>query len=312
MFENIMTIAGLILGIVSAIYAVWVYRKTKRNTDLLFRKLECYTLFAPDVNRLNIDLSYNNQPIRNNLILLRGCLVNTGQVDIDKNRIFRPLKIMAEQNYKWLEARQISAPEGAATSIEIISNSEILIQWDLLKANEKIEFECLVEIEGTKAVDYNTTVEFINSLRFDSRITDLQSISRQKEEVFKTDGRMVKFFFKVAPWFIFLFSFLFIWSSIVPDSSFGVGGSRDVRFIITDSSKTKLVTLVSQQKGYVQVTDENEECRNIAITEFNAKYRLSSIRDTKANYSSRFLSLFMGVITILVGLGIFITGRKVG
>lgn len=310
MFESIMGIAGFILTVASAIYAVWVYRKTKRNTALLFRKLECYTLFAPDVNRLNIELSYNNQSIKNNLILLRGCLVNTGQTDIDKNRIFRPLKIVADKNYKWLEARQTQVPEGAATSIEISSSSEILIQWDLLKSNEVFEFECLVEIEGTKDADYNTTVEFINSLRFDYRITDLRSISREKEEDLTADGNLTKIILKILPWFMFFVAFINIWPLFVPGSSLGVGNRHDIRFTITDSNKTSLVTIESDRKNDLQVTDENQDCKRMTVKEFNTRYKLSSVNDTKINGQSKYVSLFIGIMIILGGIGIIIMNRK--
>lgn len=109
---------------------------------------------------------------------------------------------------------------------------------------------------------------------------------------------------------MFFVAFINIWPLFVPGSSLGVGNRHDIRFTITDSNKTSLVTIESDRKNDLQVTDENQDCKRMTVKEFNTRYKLSSVNDTKINGQSKYVSLFIGIMIILGGIAIIIMNRK--
>ena len=116
---------------------------------------------------------------------------------MDKNSIFEPVTIICKDDFKWIEIRPISKPERVNLDIKILNENKLLIDWDLLKINEELEFEALVECKIEKE-DILSSWNFHHSLSFDFRITDLKQI--EKEDLFQNK-------IKQNPFLSFPFSF---------------------------------------------------------------------------------------------------------
>jgi hypothetical protein len=221
MIGTILGIVVILITIGFGIYSVVIYKKSRKTVNLEFENKECYSLFRDDVNRLNIELTYNKKPITNTLILLKARLKNNGQVDIDKNRIYNPLKVISNSDFKWLEATITSKPDGASASIEIIDSYNIQINWDLLKKDEFIDIEALSETTENKELGEEKSVVFYNNLKFDYRITDLSSIRKEKQVTSST--RRHNYIMKLAKFTgiaTIIFGSVFLFFEIFPKYSF--------------------------------------------------------------------------------------------
>jgi hypothetical protein len=176
----IVGVVGIILTIGFGIYSVLGYKKNRKKISLEFKKVQCYSLFKNDVARLNLEISYNNEVLSNALILLRARIINNGHTDIDENKVFKPLKLISQEEFIWLDAKSIIEPNGSTTKVQIISKNEIQIEWDLLKSDEFIEFEAIVKVSDNLSTVTDETSVFLNGITFDYRITDLNTIHKEK------------------------------------------------------------------------------------------------------------------------------------
>ncbi|WP_161888563.1 hypothetical protein [Pontibacter russatus] len=297
---------GLILTIGFGIYSIWTYEKSKRTVSLEFQNKECYSLFRDDVNRLNIEMSYNKQPISSTLILLKARIINNGKIDIDKNRVYNPLRIISTNDFKWLEFSITSHPDGASTKALLNNAQEVQVEWDLLKKEEFIEVEALVEILNGVNLGSEEAIEFFNGITFDFRITDLSSVQKEnqlpesdkrrnnKRQLFKTVGVMST-----------ILGVIFLTTHFVPALNF-LPNERDVNFVLTDGSKSEIGSIASFYPSKVALTLEGTDDEiKLSVAEFNKKYKVQRIDNTIEPSIYKTFNLLIGGVYTFVGLLLF-------
>jgi len=314
MIGIILGIFGIVITIGFGIYSVVIYKKSRKTVNLEFENKECYSLFRDDVNRLNIELSYNKKPITSTLILLKARLKNNGQVDIDKNRIYNPLKIISSPDFKWLEATVISKPNGASASIKIIDSHNIQVNWDLLKKDEFIDLEALSETTENKDLGGEKSLEFYNSLKFDYRITDLGPIYKEKQVTSQT--RRHNFIMKLSKFYgigAIILGVIHLSIAIFTQHSY-LSETQNVAYIVQRDSTENDVYISSNKPNQIKIKfRETEVEENLTVLEFNKKYKLKGIDsttlDTKWNPSYRvfgILFIFLGSLNFIL---IFLSKR---
>jgi hypothetical protein len=303
MIGTILGILGIIITLGFGAYSIWVYKKSKKSVSLEFRNKECYSLFRDDVNRLNIELIYNKTALSNTLILLKAKLINNGQIDIDKNRIYNPLKIKSSEVYKWLEATVTSSPTGAKTNIDLLTEQEIQLNWDLLKRNEYIEIEALVEITGELGNEGEKGTDFYNNLTFDYRITDLNSI--QKEKQVSNSLKRKSFFDRISKSLAIVtivVGAIFLSFELFPSINFM---EKQVVSYAIKKDNSELVSIISVNNNsdeIVLLVEGESEKRELSVEEFNRSYSLQRIENTTVDPESSLFNRIIGIVYMLMGV----------
>jgi hypothetical protein len=313
MIGTILGILGVIITIGFGIYSIWTYKKGKRTVSLSFQKKECYSLFKDDVNRLNIELSYNSKPLTSSLILFKARIENNGQVDIDKSRVYRPLKLISSNNFLWLEARITSQPDNVRSKIEIISPSDVVMEWDLLKSQEFIEIEALVEIEVKSDKLSDDAIEFYDNLKFDYRITDLRTIQKEKPRSNISSERLFLFMG------IFFILFGLLSTDIVPRLN-PASKYYEIYYSVINNKSGKneifQVDALSCNELKLKYPNNNKDVKT-TISKFNIDYKIVKIvnvkDDTLKNTLNKVLGYFMlltGCFTLLLRIYVSILRKK--
>ena len=302
MIGIILGIFGILITIGFGIYSVVIYKKTRKTVSLEFENKECYSLFRDDVNRLNIELSYNKKPITNTLILLKARLRNNGHIDIDKNRIYNPLKVISSSDFQWLETTITSKPNGGLATVEILDSQIIQINWDLLKKDEFIELEALSETNESEPLGEEKALEFYNNLKFDFRITDLSSIHKEKQITSKARRRnFTTKLAKLTGTAAMVLGCIVLFNELFPEYSF-LPESREVSFLMEKDSM--------EQTGYISSNNPNQLKlkmlepmyeEKLMISEFNIKYKLKGIHETTPNAKRSFVNLIFSIVYIVLG-----------
>jgi hypothetical protein len=170
-----------LLGII----ATWFYGvKARRRIQLAFYEESCISLFESIVQSLEgIEINYEKKPISQNLVLLKGCIVNTGNTDIDKNLIHKPLTLRLPSSFKWLRASIVSSSPDVNAIYELSDPNGLTFRWDLLKPNEYFRFDALAETpakhgNGEKAQSPGRALEKNVDLTF--RISGLSSVDEER------------------------------------------------------------------------------------------------------------------------------------
>ena len=300
MIGTILTFIGLLLTIVFGIYSIWTYRKSKKGVCLEFKNVQCYSLFRDDVTRLNIEIIYNKISVSNTLILFKGKLINTGQFDVDKNRIFDPLKVNITKNFEWLEVRPTSTPGNSTSTIKILTSNQIQIDWDLLKIGEYIEFEALVVDNSSNKEE--STIVFYNGITFECRITDLNNVV--KEDMFPNSASDNFFdkLFNLLPYFLMIFGIYILISEYYGYIEF-TPKVINIEYKV-DNGKSKRVVIIQPIDGNnIQIRDVNsDEKSRVSVDNFNQTYEIEKIERLHRLEFDRVINLIFGYLLISVGI----------
>lgn len=91
--STILGIAGLAATIVLGGYSIYlVFRTQKYPGRITFVRESCIGLFDAVVRNLSeLSIQYRDAPVGENLVLLKGCLLNTGTKDISPDMVEEPI-----------------------------------------------------------------------------------------------------------------------------------------------------------------------------------------------------------------------------
>jgi hypothetical protein len=174
----LLAILGIIATIIIGYWGVRLTIKTRRSVSMAFVEREFIPLFKTIIKNFNsLEIKYKNKPITENLVLIKTSLVNDGNTDIDKSMIYKSITIYLPENFKCIEETITEKSENVNASISSINN-EVLIEWDLLKKDEYISFDLLVEVSTDKEKETQIEKQDLDYYKIDQRITNLKDIKK--------------------------------------------------------------------------------------------------------------------------------------
>ena len=298
----ILAIIGIVLTTLFGIYPIRSNIKNrKKKISIEFKEVQCYSLFKDDIARLNIEIIYNNNVLSNALILLRARIINDGHTDIDKNRVYTPLKLISQKDFTWLDAKSILGPKGSTANVQIVNENEIQIEWDLLKSDEFIEFEAIVKVSDNQS----TVRDFLNGITFDYRITDLNSIHTE-EDASKVKHR--RYGIKMGT-IVILIGIFFLCLEFIPAFNDALI-VKDIDYGILSDTILIRSKIKGKNVDNISLITENSEVKVMTIRDFNEFYKIDSIEKIYIDDFSLFFIWFMrimGIFMIILGGLFFVT-----
>lgn len=315
MIGIIIGIFGIVITISFGIYTIYKGRKSKKKIGLTFQKKECYSLFEKDVKRLNIDINYQQKPITNSLILLKAILRNNGQLDIDESSIYKPLIIISDKEYSWLEFNIISKPKGVNITFEKLNDTQLQIKWDLLKVEESIEFEVLINVVASEKID-ESAIKFYNSLKFDYRITNLNKIEIEKDLPKTIQDLNEKKMIAIVSFYILLFTLFVV---ILPELNVKIRNRMErylINFEVCTRQDTLNTLLSADSSQLIKIGNSETKLKEkLSVSKFNEKYKIQKIisldiANSREEPSRRIFGCIVALIMIFSIIVIRITKKK--
>lgn len=183
-FSDFLGIISIVATILIGIAGIYYAFRLKNQPRLTFIRQEILPLFKSIVKNLDeIEIKFKNSPISPSLILLKASIVNTGNIDLDKSFIHKPLKISLPKDTKIIQVKISDFSEGVNPTVVNTSNNETEFIWELLKKNEFFTFDILFEkndsTENNKIDDYESIRKIEKEISFNHRITNLSSVSKE-------------------------------------------------------------------------------------------------------------------------------------
>lgn len=278
-------ILGVIATMIVGYLGIKFASKHKAITSLLYFENSCISLFKSVVKDLDeLEIKYKGNTVNENLIIYKGTFFNSGNLDIDKNSMYKPLGLELPDNYIWKKVKIIDKSEEVNINITE-KTSEIEFSWDILKENEYFTFDSVIEYNPDKTGDENLgpktkniTKELSRGITFNQRITNLKSIDKEKLPS-KPMGRFEFIFFS-----LYILGFVILglhWSAgqfIYPDYQL-------THEVVIDSTKT-YVTLESKGKDVVMLVDTlGKDMDEYKITQLNDSFLTGKISNQKEDLS---------------------------
>ena len=178
-------------GIILAVFGIIVsgtfgflgirYALKNRNKPILSYIEESFIpLFRSIVKNMeDLEILYEKKPINPSLVMLKGCFINSGNIDIDSPIIYKPVSIKLPEDWKWIKAKIIDKPSDMKADCTINNSSELEFKWDLLKKGEFLRFDSLIEVPlNDKNEPSDSKEKRKKTISFSYRISNLDRIEK--------------------------------------------------------------------------------------------------------------------------------------
>lgn len=169
-------VATISFGAWSLFYAIVGRRYPGR---ISFIQEGCIGLFDSIVRNFpELVISYENNPVGKNLVLLKGAFLNTGTKDITKEMVSGQLTIALPAAHHWLSARVVAASPDVVSSI-MHSREESRLAFDLglFRSGEYVRFEALAVIPASEQSSREDAAQRLKEvLTFEHRIADTRKV----------------------------------------------------------------------------------------------------------------------------------------
>jgi len=177
----ILAVIGIAITIILGYIGLKLTLKNRKKIEIIFLKNTCISLFRTiEKNLEDLEINFQGKKINENLILFKGTFLNSGNIDIEKQIVYKPLEIELPAQYNWLRVKIIDASEGLEINSTFIDN-KIFFVWDLLKEGEYFTFDGLIEYKAKNGeIDTSDISKKLEStLKINHRITDLKKVKRE-------------------------------------------------------------------------------------------------------------------------------------
>jgi len=300
---------GIALTAIFGLIAFKFSKKLRSKIRLTYLQLDCIPLFESIVqDRDNIEILYKKNPIKPNIFLIKGRIMNTGSSVIDKSIIHSPLSVHLPSNHKWLEGKITTYSKNVNVTCHKKNDSQIEFEWTLLKSDEFFEFDALVEAnfskEEIKDEKVNLNRILSKSITFSQRITNLNKIEKLKRPSRQFDlGKLEIIFILIVIGVSIFFPVLNLINPPYRINFLLEAKNREVIEVKLSYAKENIIRIRGVKKSF------SEE---IKANEISQKYKLSPIfrKDTQLQLFVIIFFPFLFILACFMLFSYFILVRR--
>lgn len=163
--------ATILFG-VAGVYLVLRRRYPGRLAFLLEKEISLFEDIARNLPELSV--TYNGNPVSENLVLVKGVIVNLGDRDVTPEMTHKPLQAALPEAFAWRTARIVETSGDVKATAQIIAPRELVLDLGLFRRDEHLTLEAVAEVpaprQGSKRSYPNRPLS--TALRFHHRIAD--------------------------------------------------------------------------------------------------------------------------------------------
>lgn len=198
--QTILAVAGIVVTIFLGVWAIVISIRYSRNVRITYAEDQAIAL-TDDItqNFPNLKIFYRDQPMSDNLVLLKGYFINTGKKDISREMVEEQITLKLPTDFEWIEIKVVECSASLKSTAILTSKTQIAIETGLWKTKEYLKFEALAKVPVIKldpeSIPMDSpTYRLTKSITFSHRIADSRKI--QETCVPKTfpKTRILRFF----------------------------------------------------------------------------------------------------------------------
>lgn len=274
--QTLIAVVGIIATIIFGIWAIAITIRYNRSVRITYADDQAIAL-TDDIthNFPNLSITYREQAVSENLVLLKGYFINSGKKDISREMVEQQITISLPDEYEWVECKVVECSPSLKAVATKLDKTHISFDTGLWKSKEYMKFEALAKVPVIIADPEHLPHEFPTlrlrkSLMFIHRVADLAKID--KTRVQRPLGPLTSFserFFLPSTSFDIILVIIMLMMGIL---FFGVSQfwpPTTLDYTLTIDGKQRTVS-VDVKKNKIILTDETGYRKECSISDFDA------------------------------------------
>ncbi len=297
--QTFLAVIGIFATLVLGVWAIVIAVRYSRNVRITYAQDQVIAL-TDDISQNFADLKiyFRDQPVSDNLVLLKGYLINTGRKDISHEMIEENISLRLPDGFEWVECKVVETSPSLKAKAIMGGKGLISIETGLWKAREYLKFEALAKVPVLKADPDNVprdnpTRRLAKSLGFSHRIADSRRIEETRVPRPSPRTSIVR-----GPLFLIVGAILVIIAYLVfPEKTVGC------RMLIDGEERVLAVDVTSDT---VQLTGTNGYRKRMTVEEFHALPNKEALVMPKKRTYMYFFATLYGGLGLLTWLGLWL------
>lgn len=290
------TLLQIVLGVLSIILTVYIYRRTNPEVEIKLFNLEYYSILnSVDNTKKKIELRFDGKDDYENISKLELCLYNNGKKDIDKQHIHTPININFPESIRLIDTEITKSSN--LLKVETYQNGQnFSVSWDLLKKDDFILLNFFFGV-GTE-----TSIEkIIEEVKVNHRITNLprtikfENITKKYIKEYSNKKTRLKRYFSNSFYYMILFLFM---SFISADYFLNKKNRFELQYEVFNSDS--VIVKVNPINHQYLLVESNLKKDTIHIEQLNEFYGVKF--NIKSNPPDFFLKYFFIITSITLFL----------
>lgn len=232
---NLLGIAGVVATLIFGVLSIYLFVRRRYPGRLTFIEEQCLSLFEGLVKNLpKMQVLYEGKPVSDNLVLVKGLMLNVGSKDISHEMVEQPLQMEVSNGFKWLAAKVVSSSPGVNGRVLTLNEGILEFDLGLFRCEECIRFEAIAEVPRNGPEGADPAREFRKVMSFRHRIADTAKVEIRPMPI------------SSSPWSpVFQFFFLLVFALATAWILQSQSSERRLYYLAPDATGTLIMVEVS-------------------------------------------------------------------
>lgn len=191
---NVLTIIGIAATVLLGAWAIYLTVRYSRQVGIAYVEDTCLALIDDITQGIgDLEIRFRNSPVSQNIVLLKGYIINTGKRDISPAMVERRLRLVLPEGFEWIDCQVTDRSENLQAQLAEITIESIEFEFGLLKTEEYFRFDALATVptiddDTPKDRSKLSNVKLREVLEFDYRISDMHGIQKLRMSNLQTSS----------------------------------------------------------------------------------------------------------------------------
>ena len=149
--QTILSVVGIVITIFLGVWAIVIAIRYNRNVRITYAD-DQFIALTDDITQNFPDLKifFRDQPVSDNLVLLKGYFINTGKKDISREMVEEKIALKLPPDFEWVDSKVVECTDSLKSSATVTNKNQITIETGLWKMKEYLKFEALAKVPVVK------------------------------------------------------------------------------------------------------------------------------------------------------------------
>lgn len=263
----ILTIIGLLATFIFGFLSIDLFKRKRYPGKITFVKQSSIGLFDSFVKNFNeISILFESKPIKDNLIYIKGSFINDGDIDIEGEKIEKPISIELPEKYSWVNCKITDATNNLVCDNEIWNDNIVGVKFGLFRKGEFIQIEAL--IEASHDVDNDDNI--FDLVKFTHRISQTQKIATtnllSENQLKKKKGKMIERIWSstiqmLFPIILLILFYVFTKNAEINYRSIEAGNTVEFKAMAKRDGFIELKNLSTNDKTTISIADFQDKSK---------------------------------------------------
>lgn len=124
--QTVLAIIGITVTLLLGVWALVISFRYNKGVEITYIEDQCIALIDDIIQSFSgLNITYGDEIISDNLVLLKGYFINTGKKDISHNMVEENITINLPIGFEWVDCKVVDSSKSLKASVQKIDKFKL-------------------------------------------------------------------------------------------------------------------------------------------------------------------------------------------